>query len=69
MSNKLIIPFDGAKASDIESGGVTTSFGFETLRSILESSAALRILKSEKITGFVIDDYGVKIRIDKRKLV
>lgn len=64
MSNKLIIPFDGAKEEDIESGGLTTFIGFSRLRILLEESyKKTGLLSAEKISGFVIDKDGISIRI------
>lgn len=66
MSNKIIIPFDGEKAADIESGGVTAFIGFDRLRNILSNYAGTPLSDDEKITGFVIEDDGISIRIGKR---
>lgn len=63
MSNKIIIPFDGAKVADIESGGLTTFIGFARLRTMLEGSKSTGLHSTEKITGFVIDKDGINIRI------
>jgi hypothetical protein len=66
MSNKIIIPFDGAKAADIESGGLTTFIGFERLRNLFSNSAVSCLSDDETITGFVIDETGITIRISSR---
>jgi hypothetical protein len=66
MSNKIIIPFDGSKASDIESGGVTSFIGFDRLRNILSNYAGTPLSDDEKIIGFVVDETGIAIRISNR---
>jgi hypothetical protein len=66
MSNKIIIPFDGAKVADIESGGLTTFIGFDRLRNVLSNYAGTPLSDDEKIIGFVIDKEGISIRISNR---
>jgi hypothetical protein len=66
MSNKIIIPFDGAKVADIESGGLTMFLGMESLRNTLTASPRIGIANNEKIIGFVIEEDGISIRIGKK---
>ena len=58
----MIIPFDGKKESEVDTGGVFTTIGFETLRKLLGPPCDLD--EDEKITGLVITKDGIKIRID-----
>lgn len=66
MADKLIIPFDGEKVSDIESGGLTMFIGMESLRNTLAASPRVGIAANEKIIGFVIERDGIQIRIGKK---
>lgn len=62
MSNKLIIPFDGKSKAEVDTGGVFSFIGFERLRRLLKTDAGLS--DTEAITGLVIDEGGINIRID-----
>ena len=66
MSDKLIIAFDGEKASDIEGGGLTMFLGMDSLRNTLTASPRIGISQDEKIIGFVIESDGISIRIGKK---
>lgn len=66
MSNKIIIPFDGEEASDIEAGGLTMFLGMESLRNTLTASPRIGISNDEKIVGIVIENDGISIRISKK---
>jgi hypothetical protein len=66
MSNKLIIPFDSLKASDIENTGYTMFIGMESLRNTLTASPRIGIAQNEKIIGFVIEQDGISIFIGKK---
>lgn len=66
MSNKIIIPFDGQKEADIESGGLTMFIGMEGFRNALTASPRIGIAETEKIIGFVINKHGISIRIGKK---
>jgi hypothetical protein len=66
MSNKIIIPFDSEKASDIEAGGLTMFLGMESLRNTLTASPRIGLSQNEKIIGFVIENDGISIRIGKK---
>jgi hypothetical protein len=64
MIDKLIIPFDGKKESDIDTDGEFTSTSFEWIRRLLIQHCDLD--DDEQITGFVITKEGIKIRIDTK---
>jgi hypothetical protein len=65
MSN-IVIAFDGEKPADIEAGGLTMFIGMESLRNTLAASPRIGIAQDEKIIGFVIEKYGISIRIGKK---
>lgn len=63
MSDKIIIPFDGKKESEVDTAGIFTFIGFERLRTLLES--VCDVDEREKITGLIIASDGIKIRMDR----
>lgn len=63
--NKLIIPFDGRSKEDIDTGGVFSFIGFETLRQLLNSYMDVDD-ETESITGFRMDESGISVRIDSK---
>lgn len=60
--DKIIIPFDGKKESEVDTSGEFTFIGFETIRKLLGQPCDLD--EDERITGLVITKDGIKIRID-----
>lgn len=65
MPDKIIIPFDGKEKKDINTGGIFANIGYERLRRLLSKE---EISDNEVITGLIIDDGGIKMRIDKKPL-
>jgi hypothetical protein len=62
MSDKITIPFDGLKDSEVDTTGSFMNINYETLRFLLGKEC--RIGKGERITGLVITNDSIKIRID-----
>lgn len=60
--DKLIIPFDNRKESDIDGGGVVTFIGWERLRKALEPIVDCD--ENEKIMGFTVDKTGITIKLE-----
>lgn len=60
--DKLIIAFDGKNQSEVDGGGIFSFIGFERLRKLLETDCGCG--KSEKITGLVIRNDGISIRLE-----
>lgn len=60
---KHIVPFEGKTKEDVESTGVFTFISYASLRKLLEP--AVDIDEDEKITGLVISEDGIKVRIDQ----
>jgi hypothetical protein len=63
MSDKLIIPFEGKKESEIDTSGTFSFIGYERLRKLLENDCGN--MYGERITGLVIEKEGINIRFDK----
>ena len=59
---KYTVPFDGMTEAEVNSTGEFTFIGFGTIRKLL--GPAVDLDEDEKITGFVIYEEGIKIRID-----
>jgi hypothetical protein len=64
VSSKLIIPFEGRSKAAIESGGLTTYIGWSRFKKFLESSPEIGLSDNETITGLVIDNDGINIRLE-----
>jgi hypothetical protein len=59
---KLIVPFEGKKEAEIDTGGVFSFISYERLKKLLEKDCGCS--PNEKITGLIITDNGIRIRID-----
>lgn len=59
---KHIVPFDGKTEAEVNETGTFTSISYESIRKLLAPVVALD--EDEKITGLVITQHGIKIRID-----
>jgi hypothetical protein len=62
--SKIIISFDGKSKAEVDAGGTFTFIGFERLRRLLIKDAG--ISDSEIISGLVIDEGGINIRVDNK---
>jgi hypothetical protein len=69
MSNKLIIPFDGRSKAEVDGGGLTTFIGFSRIKRMLETSPEIGLSNAETITGLVIRQDGIDIRLENKPKV
>lgn len=65
MINNIIIAFDGKSKKAVDNGGVFICISYERLRWLLANDEFVH--KDEAITGLIINESGIKIRLDKKK--
>lgn len=65
--DKIVVPFFGHTRAEVDAGGIFTSLSFDSLRKIL--GAAIDLDADEKIAGLIIAEDGIKIRIEKYRIV
>lgn len=63
--DKIIIPFDGRKESDIDGTGVVALVSYKTLRRCLEKVVDLH--ENEVIAGLRIDNDGITVKFETVK--
>lgn len=59
---KHIVPFEGTKESEVDSTGTFMFFSYLSIKKLLEPAVDLD--EDEKITGLVINEDGIKVRIN-----
>lgn len=58
---RIIIPF-GVKEAEVDTTGVFTSLSWHYIKELLTEEC--KIKSGERITGFVLTENGIQIRID-----
>lgn len=59
---KHIVPFEDKKESEVNTTGTFMFFSYLSIKKLLEPAVDLD--EDEKITGLVINDDGIKVRIN-----